>query len=91
MRYPTDDNPVYSIEIIDSLAQEIFGEGCEAKTGKQVETAIEESRKLGKLLGHHLQGPHHPFCQQALNLQPSHYHLHHHHPLFVSTAAFITF
>ena len=24
MKYPDDDNPIYSIDVIDSLAQEVF-------------------------------------------------------------------
>ncbi|XP_010279242.1 PREDICTED: uncharacterized protein LOC104613215 [Nelumbo nucifera] len=34
MRYPSDDNPVYSIDMIDSLAQEVFE--FDGKDGKEI-------------------------------------------------------
>ena len=41
MKYPDDDNPVYSIDVIDSLAQEVFEldgkDGIEAAISKHLE------------------------------------------------------
>ncbi|XP_038976085.1 uncharacterized protein LOC120107013 [Phoenix dactylifera] len=46
MKYPGDDNPVYSIDVIDSLAQEVFEldgkDGLEVAISKHLETENEE-------------------------------------------------
>lgn len=46
MKYPGDDNPVYSVDVIDSLAQEVFelnGKyGLEVSISKQLEKENEE-------------------------------------------------
>jgi hypothetical protein len=47
MKYPSDDNPVYSIDVIDSLAQEVFEldekDGLEVAISKHLE---KENEKL---------------------------------------------
>lgn len=47
MKYPSDDNPVYSIDVIDSLAQEVFEidekDGLEVAITKHLE---KENEKL---------------------------------------------
>ena len=46
MKYPDDDNPIYSIDVIDSLAQEVFEldgkDGMEATISKHLEKENEE-------------------------------------------------
>ncbi|CAL5429737.1 unnamed protein product [Camellia sinensis] len=46
MKYPSDDNPVYSIDVIDSLAQEVFEldgiDGLEVAISKHLEKENEE-------------------------------------------------
>jgi hypothetical protein len=46
MKYPGDDNPVYSIDVIDSLAQEAFEldgkDGLEVTISKHLEKENEE-------------------------------------------------
>ena len=46
MKYPDDDNPVYSIDVIDSLAQEVFEldgkDGMEVAISKHLEKENEE-------------------------------------------------
>ena len=46
MKYPDDDNPVYSIDVIDSLAQEVFEldgkDGMEVAISKHLEKENKE-------------------------------------------------
>ncbi|CAL5432776.1 unnamed protein product [Camellia sinensis] len=54
MKYPSDDNPVYSIDVIDSLAQEVFEldgkDGLEVAISKHLEKENEEFTLSANLL-----------------------------------------
>lgn len=54
MKYPSDDNPVYSIDVIDSLAQEVFEldgkDGLEVAISKHLEKENEEFPLSANLL-----------------------------------------
>ncbi|XP_059461891.1 uncharacterized protein LOC132190882 [Corylus avellana] len=52
MKYPADDNPVYSIDVIDSLAQEVF----ELNGKDELEVAIRVGTSVGSAKGTSVKG-----------------------------------